>query len=700
MDDLLSDFLAEAREMLESLSGEIVAWEADPADKARLDAIFRFVHTVKGNCGFFDFPHLEKLSHAAEDALSDCRAGRRQPDSRLVDAVLAIIDRIAVMVEDIAEGREATDQGHAQLIAALGTDTAGQDENCSAREAPISPANIPQDLSDPAAEAPGERKTSIQRTIRLPVDQLDRVMSGVSDMAVVRNELARKLTLEGASAGVETTFNRLSAVLSDLSEAIASIRMQRIETMFAGFPRLVRDLSNDLGKKVSVVVESGDVEIDRELIEVVRDPLVHIIRNAVDHGIETPEERRAAGKPETGSVGITARQTGSEIRIGIVDDGRGIDSDRLVEKAIAARLVTEKEAEALSPQQRNQLICESGLSTARQVTAISGRGVGMDVVRANIEKIGGTLVIDSTPGVGTRMMINIPLTLAIVPSLTVKVGGQVFALPRSYVEEIVHLKGKGVAINVAGGRNFLRLRGQDVPSIGLDEVLGLSSTVPDERKLYILIKIVGGELFGLAVDAIVDQLELVVNPVAPLLMRCGFYVGCTQLDDGRPVPMLDVAGVANAAGMIGEVKNMSVSDEALYANAAQDTSQRAMLFVAFDGEERAIEMDAVRRIEKLPADRVRRGRDGDAQIAIEDRIVTLLGLDVALDSEKLAIFSIGEGASECALAYARMIDLVSYEPENVRAGAGGERVALIGGRPTQLLGEDELCAVAVVTEKA
>jgi two-component system chemotaxis sensor kinase CheA len=367
--------------------------------------------------------------------------------------------------------------------------------------------------------------------------------------------------------------------------------MQRIETLFSGFPRMVRDLSHELGKQVMVEIESGDVEIDREMIEVVRDPLVHLIRNAVDHGIETPAERRAAGKREIGLLQISARQTGSEIRIGIVDDGKGIDGEKLVEKAIAAGILTAEEARLLTARERNALICEPGLSTAKQVTAVSGRGVGMDVVRANIEKIGGSLMIDSTPGSGTRMMLNIPLTLSIVPSLTIGIGKQVFAIPRSYVEEIVRNSGEEMDSTQIGGREFITVRGQRIACVGLDEILRLESSYPPEARLYVLIRLVGGDLFGLAVDAIHNHEELVVKPIAPVLMACGFYVGTTQLDDGSPVPMLDVSGVARSAGMIREVKDRSLRKERRHERPDERVLAPALLFRGFDGRERAVEME-------------------------------------------------------------------------------------------------------------
>src|SRR5690348_4252574 len=405
MDDLIADFVAECREMLEALGGEIVAWEAQPDDRARLDSIFRFVHTVKGNCGFFEFPRLEALSHAAEDALADVRAGRRVPDAHLVSAVLAIIDRIAEMIAAIEAGEDMPAGDDSSLIAALAP-------GAEAAAAPV------------VAHAEGQGKASAApRTIRLSVELLDRVMSTVSDMVLARNELARRLRESSADVSVDGAFERLSAIIAEMRDAITRTRMQRIENLFVGLPRMVRDLSAELGKQVLVDVEGGDVELDREMIEMIRDPLTHIIRNAVDHGIEKPADRLKARKREIGLLAVSARQSGNQILIDIQDDGRGIDGGKLVEKAIANGVISKSDAAELDPRAQLALIFEAGLSTAKEVTAISGRGVGMDVVRSNIERIGGIVEVDSKPGEGTRMTLRVPLTLTIIPALTVsKIG--------------------------------------------------------------------------------------------------------------------------------------------------------------------------------------------------------------------------------------------------------------------------------------
>jgi two-component system chemotaxis sensor kinase CheA len=504
MDDLIADFVAECRDMLEALGGEIVAWEAQPDDRARLDNIFRFVHTVKGNCGFFDFPRLEALSHAAEDALADVRAGRRQPDAALVSAVLAIIDRIAEMIAAIEAGEEMPAGDDSALIDALAPGAEGH----------VTP------LAATVADGQG-KATSAPRTIRLSVELLDRVMSTVSDMVLARNELARRLRESETEVIVDGAFERLSAIIAEMRDAITRTRMQRIENLFVALPRMVRDLSGELGKQVLVDIEGGDVELDREMIEMIRDPLTHIIRNAVDHGIELPADRLKAGKREIGLLCVSARQSGNQILIDIQDDGRGIDGKKLVEKAIANGVIDKAAAAQLSPREQLALIFEAGLSTAKAVTAISGRGVGMDVVRSNVERIGGIVEVDSRPGEGTRMTLRVPLTLTIIPALTVSIGNQHFAIPRSAIEEIVRANGESVTLERLGGAGVATIRGRRVPEVSLAAILGLESHVEDADRRLIVLRRAGGDGYALSVDRIHAHEELVVKPAAHAVMATG-----------------------------------------------------------------------------------------------------------------------------------------------------------------------------------
>jgi two-component system chemotaxis sensor kinase CheA len=668
MDDLIADFVAECREMLEALGGEIVAWEAQPDDRARLDSIFRFVHTVKGNCGFFDFPRLEALSHAAEDALADVRANRRGADPALVSAVLAIIDRIGEMVAAIEAGEDFPAGDDSSLIDAL----------AQGAEGPATPVAAALEAKSGTTVAP--------RTIRLSVELLDRVMSGVSDMVLARNELARRLRETSADVTVDGAFERLSGIIAEMRDAITRTRMQRIENLFVALPRMVRDLSAELGKQVLVDIDGGDVELDREMIEMIRDPLTHIIRNAVDHGIETPAERIKAGKREIGLLCVSARQSGNQILIDIVDDGRGIDGKKLVEKAISAGTIDKAAAAALSPREQLALIFEAGLSTAREVTAISGRGVGMDVVRSNVERIGGIVEVDSTPGQGARMTLRVPLTLTIIPALTVSVGNQHFAIPRSAIEEIVRVNGGSVTLDRVGGAGVATIRGRRVPEISLAEVLGLDSAVADEEGSLIVLRPAGGDVYALAVDRIHDHEELVVKPAAPAVMATGLYAGTTLADDGSPILLFDPAGVAEVGGVRLEAHERTARIAETETTAiARDNS--VILFRGLDGNRRALRLAVVDRIEEVERKAIRKAA-GQLRVQLGETILPLAGAE-ALEKgdDKVRVFRLNDGAQEIGYAFREVIDLMAMDNELIPADHPGavSGVTLIGGEPAELL---------------
>ncbi len=487
MDDLINDFICEAREMLQALEVELVAWERDPSDRERLDVIFRFFHTVKGNCGFFDLPRLEALSHAAEDVLTEVRAGNRSPDRTMVDAVLAVIDRTSAMISALEAGEALAppDTDELALIAMLsGT-------------APVSDAaEVFAPVAQDSESKPGNSRSVTARTVRLPVELLDRVMNGVSDMILARNEVERHIFDGVGGQDLETSFKRLSGILGDLQGTITQARMQPIGTLFSTYQRLVRDLALTTGKQVVLRIESGEVELDREMIDLIRDPLMHVIRNAIDHGIESPNARLALGKPPLGEIRLSARQTGNVIRIGVMDDGGGIDTGQLVAKAIAAGVIPPEAAENLTLEERAALICEPGLSTAQEVTQLSGRGVGMDAVRSAIERVGGSVSITTTLGAGTRILFNVPLTLSIVPSISVRVAGQTFLIPHSYVDEIVQ-GGDELESESVGGLRHVVLRGQQRACASLAEVLGVANAAPALEQTLVMLRLINGDVVGL-----------------------------------------------------------------------------------------------------------------------------------------------------------------------------------------------------------
>lgn len=659
MDDLIAEFIAETREMLAALSGEIVAWEAAPGDRTRLDAIFRFVHTVKGNSGFFDLPRIKALSHAAEDALAAVRAGEREPDAPLVNAVLATIDRLGELVQALESGAPVASEDDAALIAAL------------AGRAPVAEPSI----------AAGHRAPA--RSIRLPVELLDRMMSGVSDLVLARNELARRLRESGAGVDVAACFERVSASIGDLRDSVTRTRMQRMDGLFSALPRMVRDLAAETGKQVSLELEGGDVELDREMIEMVRDPLTHIIRNAIGHGIEPAEVRRAAGKPETGRLCVSARQAGNQIAIEIYDDGRGIDGDALVRKGIAAGLISEERAARLSAAQKTALVFEPGLSTSEEVTELSGRGVGMDVVRANIERIGGLVDIDSRPAAGARLILRVPLTLTIIPALTLATAGQAFAVPRSAIEEIVRLNGAGVRVESLAGSRVATLRGRRLPVVSLRRLIGFDSAETADQVLIVL-KPAGGGLYALAVDEVRDHEELVVKPAAPAVMAAGLYAGTTLADDGRPVLVLDPPGLAARAGLAHDAKAIDEGPEQSRAPAAEVPPH--LLFRGLGGGSRLVEVAAVERIEEVSPDAIVSSA-GRLHVVLGDSLLPLAGCGEEPPARKIRILRLSDGMHEIAYGFDEVADIVRPASAVLPSASAGEvrGVLLHDGEAAELL---------------
>jgi two-component system chemotaxis sensor kinase CheA len=646
MDDLLQEFIAETRETLAALSGEVVAWEGAPDDRGRLDAIFRFVHTVKGSCGFLDLPRLSRLSHAAEDALSDVRDGARRPDRALVDAVLAIIDRIGNLVEAIDAGVPLDDDDESELIAALAPGGGGGGA-----------VPVPTAVAAVVTRAP-------LRSVRLNIDLLDRMMGGMSDMVLVRNELVRRLRDITLDPAVEAAIERLSVSVADMRDAVTRTRMQKIETLFAALPRMVRDTAATLGKAVTVTIDGSDVELDREMIEVMRDPLVHLIRNAIDHGIETPGERRAAGKRESGRLHVTACQSGNQIMIEIVDDGRGIDTERLVRKLVLSGQRSEAELRLLNDRERCELIFSPGLSSRDQATEISGRGVGMDVVKAAVDQIGGRVTLDNMPGRGLRIVLQVPLTLSIVSTIIVRAGGHSFAIPRQAIAEIVNERASNIRVDRLGGIRIAGVRDRRLAVVDLCGMIGADSGVAAGRQMLVVVNIGEGD-FALAVDEVVDTEELVVRPAAPAVMAAGIYAGQTLPDTGQPMLLLDCAGLARLAGL-----NFA---EAMYQGDAANDDDRidagipALLFDDLDGQRRVMPLAAIDRIERVAADTLKISA-GQMRLSIEGRIVPAEAVRMPDAQEVVTILRLTDGLTHVAYIIDDAIDIVTL-PDTMAVAA-------------------------------
>ncbi|HZD88684.1 MAG TPA: chemotaxis protein CheA, partial [Pseudolabrys sp.] len=455
MDDLLREFVTETNESLDVVDLELVRFEQDPNNAKILDNVFRLVHTIKGTCGFLGLPRLEALAHAAEALMGKFRDGAHATNEA-VTLVLTTIDRIKEILDALEQHQHEPEGSDDDLIARLEqlaaevepaahaarAETAAEpmpsarpaalDEmerafrDTPVEVAPPKPAELPP--SDAAAKEDGGGKSGNQ-SIRVNVDMLEHLMTMVSELVLTRNQLL-EIVRRHEDSEFKAPLQRLSNVTAELQEGVMKTRMQPIGNAWQKLPRVVRDLSNELGKKIELEMHGAETELDRQVLDLIKDPLTHMVRNSADHGLEMPEQRRAAGKPEQGRIRLAAYHEGGHIIIQIADDGRGLDTARIKAKAIAQGLVSESEADKLSEAQIHKFIFTPGFSTAAQITSISGRGVGMDVVRANIDQIGGTIDVKSVAGVGLSFTVKIPLTLAIVAALIVQAGGDHFAIPQ------------------------------------------------------------------------------------------------------------------------------------------------------------------------------------------------------------------------------------------------------------------------------
>lgn len=699
MDELLSEFVAETQESLEALANVAVALEADPGDRNLLDELFRFFHTVKGSCGFLHLPRFERLSHAAEDVLSDIRSGGGTPDAATISVVLAVMDRIAELCSAVESGDPLPDSNDDQLIETLRHchRMAGSDETDT-----DNPAASPDRTSASLRDAPA-RTPVASRTIRLPLTLIDQLMNGVSDMVLARNELARKLRITDIDPDLETTFERLSGCIADMRDTISKTRMQRVERLFVAIPRVVRDLSRELGKSVDLTLEGGEVEMDREMVEMVVDPLTHIVRNAIDHGIETPDKRREAGKPETGSLRVSARQSGSQIVIEVSDDGRGIDVDAVMNKVVSAGLVSTQAIAQLSEQAKLDLIFTPGLSTADQITSISGRGVGMDIVRSNIERIGGVISLTNESGRGLTITMRVPLTLTIIPGLILKAGGINFAIPRSAVVEILHDNNPTVSIARLGGGLTATIRNVRYSMIDLEDVIGMPKAENTGPRSLMIVRSASGLPFILGVAQVENHEELVIRPAAPVVMAAGLYAGMTLPDNGQPMLLLDAGGIAQAAQLplIAETVGNDAGDHD--AEGADNDMFTALRFVELTGEERVLRLSLIERVEDIPV-----GNFGSAagrhHVTVGGRLMACADhfrlADIPREAREITCLRVRDGARELCYPVASIAD-INEVPVSLDMSARHGIVAgivLLDGRQIEVV--DSLALLAAARQDA
>lgn len=674
MDELLVDFLTETAENIGVVDNEIVRWERNPNDRAVLDNIFRLVHTIKGTCGFLNLPRLEALAHAGETVLGRVRDGKLAVSAPVVTEVLASLDGIKAILRVLETTGREPEGDDATLIARLERVAAG---DVSAAD-PATSANSDGDAA--SARAP--------QNIRVSVDLLEQLMTTVSELVLTRNQLLQIARRAGEGDAYAVALQRLSQCVSELQDGVMRTRMQPISNAWGALPRMVRNLALELGKKIELDMIGGETELDRQLLELVKDPLAHMVRNAADHGIEDPKVRVAAGKRETGRICLNAFQEGGHIVIELTDDGRGLDAERLKAKAVDAGLLREREAAELSAAQAAKLIFHPGLTTAEAVTAVSGRGVGMDVVKANIEKIGGTIEVDSIPGRGARFMLRIPLTLAIIPALIVAAGGERFAVPQIAVRELVGAGSEGEnRIERVHDATVLRLRDRLLPVVSLASLLGLPESDTEER--FVVVAQAGSFSFGIVVDDVFDTEEIVVKPVAPVFGGVPVYSGNAILGDGRVIMILDVNGIA-ALG-VGDVERgqgrTEVEDSVEDDGGADRDSM--LVFRAGSPHPKAVPLSLVARLEEIDVATIEWSEDRPV-VQYRGDVMSILTVDgsgrlKSKGRQPMLVFN--DGGRSVGLAVDEVVDIVEDVIDIRLSGDVGGRLgtAVIGGKVTEIL---------------
>ncbi len=514
-----------------------------------------------------------------------------------------------------------------------------------------------------------------ESNVRVDVRVLDRLMDLVGELVLTRNQLLREE--DGDQHSGAAALQHLNLVTSELQEGIMKTRMQPVGRIWGKFPRLVRDLAAACGKQVRLEMEGQDTELDRSLIEAIRDPLTHLVRNGIDHGIETPDVRAAVGKAASGRLWLRAFHEGGHVNIEISDDGSGIDPERIRQRAVEKGLVTPEQASQLSAKEALNLIFLPGLSTAEQVTRLSGRGVGMDVVKSNVERVNGLIDIDSVPGQGTTIRLKIPLTLAIIPALVVSTGEEHYAIPQPSILELVRLEGDSAEQHIERvyGAPVYRLRGRLLPLVDLGHELGReASFVPMGGSLTIVVLQADERQFGLVVDAVHDTQEIVVKPLGRILERIPVFAGATIMGDGRVALILDVLGLAQRAHVVAEVREHAfVEAEAAQRQSAEAAAERLLLFRSPDDGRMGLSLDAVTRLERFPAASVER-LGGTAVVQYRDDILPLVYVFEQLPERRQ------QPRSEDGEGRLKLLDVVVYT-------YSGRQVGLVVGQVIDILEE-------------
>jgi len=716
--DMIREFLVESYENLSRLDQELVELEKRPKDAGLLASIFRTIHTIKGTCGFFAFSTLERITHDAESLLSQLRDGQRELSPPLVSLILETVDATRKVLASIeASGEEGPElfEELARRLRAAAQSTAGVESLPGpgvlpgpVAEPPGPPAEAPGSPAEPkddngsshlaVSQKPEEdtaRSSAVaDANIRVGVGLLDKLMDLVGELVLTRNQILQ-FNAEREDAALNATSQRLNLITTELQEGVMKTRMQPIGMVWNKLPRVVRDMAVALGKQIRLDMEGTETELDRTIMEAIKDPLVHLVRNACDHGIEPPEVRVHAGKPPQGRLTLRAYHEGGQVNIELGDDGSGIDVARVKQKAIEKGLLRPEQAQKLSDREAFNLIFQAGFSTAQTVTNVSGRGVGMDVVKSHIEKIGGIVDVFSRFGEGTTVKLKIPLTLAIIPGLVITSGGERFVIPQVSLLELIRLEGDSSEkrIEYVHGTPVYRRRGSLLPIAYLNQVLGLKSAEQAEAVNMVVLQAEDRQ-FGLVVDGINDTQEIVVKPLGKQLKGITEYAGATIMGDGRVALILDVLGIGQRSGVLAETR------EQARASAEQQTpsgieQQRLLLFRAGSFERLAIPLSLVARLEEFPRNSIEHA-GGSQVVQYRNQILPLVLLRAVLgcggpdqdetpDPVQVVVFN--DGDRSVGVVVDQILDVaeeeVTVRRKSSRKGLLGS--AVVGKRVTDFL---------------
>jgi len=757
MDDLLSEFLTETAESLDVVDVELVKFEQEPNNSEILDNIFRLVHTIKGTCGFLGLPRLEALAHSAESLMGKYRDGAT-PTSDGVSIILDTIDRLKEILEQLEQQGAEPEGSDDELIAQL--DAMSQEamdalNGVSAEPEPVSeeksatvlerdikpgevsldeleaafqsapgpeddlsaaaptpepapePVPVPEVTAAPVKKEPAVKKEDIKakeggavkaQTIRVNVETLEELMTMVSELVLTRNQLLEMVRRLDDSE-FKVPLQRLSNVTAELQQGVMQTRMQPIGNAWQKLPRIVRDLSKDLNKQINLEMIGAETELDRQVLDQIKDPLTHMVRNSGDHGLETTEGRLAAGKPEVGNITLSAYHEGGHIIIKIADDGQGLPTEKIKSKIISNGIATESELQEMSENQIHKLIFHAGLSTAEKVTNVSGRGVGMDVVRTNIELIGGTIDLTSIEGEGTTFIIKIPLTLAIVSALIVESAGQRFAIPQLAVVELVKSHAKAEhRIEMINDSPVLRLRNKLLPVISMSKLLGREDTCKPkdneegqiDQNVFVVVVQVGGQTFGIVVDAVFHTEEIVVKPMSNMLREITLFSGNTILGDGSVILIVDPNGIAQAVANERAGQEVQHVDAAEAADLIQNDDKTAMLVFRAGSEDlKAVPLSLVTRLEEIEVNTIERSNNRDL-VQYRGKLMPLLYIDDNLTHNENGVQPIlvfADEAHSMGLVVDEIVDIVedrlTIEISSEKSGVVGS--AVIKGRATEVI---------------